>query len=117
MAIKDVKQYYYMIQAQYLEMKADLEDFEKALQEGFITEDKLEAVKDEVYKIETNYNRLSYIMYLLEMPNRSSKKAKHSSQNKKLVEYFNDTLSDCESLKLENNSALDNLRQELKKLK
>ena len=55
MAIKDVKNYYYQMQAQYLEMKADLVDFEQALQDGFITEDQLEAAKEEVAKIEKEH--------------------------------------------------------------
>lgn len=117
MAVKDVKQYYYAMQAQYLEMKADLADFEQALKDGFITEDQLKAAKEDVFVIEANYNRLSYIMYLLEMPNRQSKKAKYANQNKKLENYFADNLADCSSLQLENKSALSNLRQELKKLK
>ena len=32
MALKDVKKYYFTMLAQYLEMKADLADFEQALQ-------------------------------------------------------------------------------------
>ena len=58
MAIKDVKRYYYQMQAQYLEMKADLADFEQALQDGFITEEQLAAAKEEVVKIKNNYDRL-----------------------------------------------------------
>ena len=46
MAIKDVKVYFYNMLGQYLEMKEDLKDFDQALQDGHITEDKLE----EVYK-------------------------------------------------------------------
>ena len=45
MAIKDVKQYYYSMQAQYLEMKADLQDFEEALAAGYITEEQLNSLK------------------------------------------------------------------------
>jgi predicted RNA-binding protein associated with RNAse of E/G family len=62
MAIRDVKDYYFKMVAQYLEMKADLADFEQALKDGFITEDQMQAAFDEVDKVQQNYERLSYIM-------------------------------------------------------
>ena len=117
MANKDVKQYYYMMQAQYLEMKEDLADFEQALAEGFITEEQLIEAKSDIEKIESNYERLSYIMYLMEMPNRSRKKAKYTKTNNELVTYFSETDADQNAISFENQSALDHLRKELKKLK
>jgi len=45
MAISHVKKYMYTMQNQYLEMKADLEDFNQALKDGHITEEQLESVK------------------------------------------------------------------------
>ena len=65
MALRDVKEYYFKMLSQYLEMKADLADFEQALKDGFITEDQLQAAFEEVNKVQQNYERLSYIMYLL----------------------------------------------------
>ena len=61
MAVKDVKEYYYKMFAQYLEMKNDLADFEEALKNGFITEEKLAEVKDTVNSLELNYQRLLYV--------------------------------------------------------
>ena len=117
MAIKDVKQYYYAMQAQYLEMKADLADFEQALADGHITEDQLEAVKEDIFKLESNYDRLTYIMYLLEIPNRSSKQAKHAQTNKALLNFFDLQGATQAIIEEENKSTLDHLRQELKNLK
>ena len=76
MAVRDVKEYYYKLLVQSAEMKADLEDFEKALKAGYITEDKLDEVKEQVNIIQANFERVGYIMYLLELPNRTSKQAK-----------------------------------------
>lgn len=117
MAIKEVKQYYYAMQAQYLEMKADLADFEQGLQDGYITEDQLEAAKEEINLLENNYDRLSYILYLLEIPNKNSKKAKHKKTSQQLLTYFDKRNATEEAVKAENKSALDTLRAELKKLK
>jgi hypothetical protein len=117
MAIKDAKQYYYTMLNQYLEMKADLADFERALADGHITEDQLEAVREEVFVLENNFDRISYIMYLLEMPNRSHKKDGYRKSNKALEQYFTDTRATMSAVREENKSALDQLREELKKLK
>ena len=116
MALKDVKIYYYSILNQYLEMKASLADFDEALQNNFITEDQLEAVKADIAQIEQNYNRLSYIMYLLELPQRKEKKALFNNRNKKLINKLSTLNCSDEAVYDENKSALDHIRQELKKI-
>lgn len=116
MAIKDVKLYYYNMMAQFLEMKADLADFEEAVAAGHIEESQLTEVIEAVDKLEQNYDRLSYIMYLLELPNRSTKKVKHQKETKQLRTYFENKNADKNSIIAENKSMLDHIRAELKKL-
>lgn len=55
MAIKDVKVYFYNMLGQYLEMKEDLKDFDQALKDGHITEDKLEEVYKDVQDLRAGY--------------------------------------------------------------
>ena len=117
MAVRDVKEYYFKMLAQYVEMKNDLADFEQALKDGFITEDQMQAAIEEVNALQLNYDRLTYIMYLLELPNRRSKHERHNKANKKLVEALKEKRADIASVELENKSALDAFRAELKKLK
>ena len=76
MALRDVKNYYFKMLAQYMEMKSDLADFEQALKDGFITEEQLQTAFEEVNKVQQNYERLSYIIYLFNLPNRKSKRKK-----------------------------------------
>jgi hypothetical protein len=116
MALKDVKQYYYTMLNQYLEMKADLADFQQAFEDGYITEDQLENVRNEIFLVESNYERLSYIMYLLEMPNRPSKKEKYKKANKPIEDHFAKLSASAREIEYENTSALKHLREELKKL-
>ena len=116
MAARDVKEYYLKMQAQYYEMRGDLQDYEQAFKDGHISEEQLESVKEDIAAIQDNYERLRYIMYLLELPNRKRKQKRHNSQNKRLVKYFKDKKIDAESVKLENKSLLDDLREELRKL-
>lgn len=117
MAVSDFRQYLGTVQRQYLEMKEDLRDFETALKDGFITEEKLQDAIEDVNKIETNYNRLLYVAYLLELPNRKEKKVKHRRAHKKVEQYLVDEMADEASVIYENASALDTLRAKLKELK
>jgi len=117
MAVRDIKEYFYKIQDQYLEMKADLADFDQALKDGHITEDQLQAAKDEVLVIEQNYTRLAYVLYLLELPNRKSKQARYNKQNENVVIYMQKYSADVDSVIRENDSALAQIRAEIKKLK
>ena len=71
---------------------------------------------EDVAKLEANYDRLTYIMYLLEMPNRPSKKQAHEKRSKDELNYLSAKEADAKSVSEENKSALEHLRQELKRL-
>jgi predicted RNA-binding protein associated with RNAse of E/G family len=116
MAIRDVKDYYFKMVAQYLEMKADLADFEQALKDGFITEDQMQAAFDEVDKVQQNYERLSYVMYLLSLPNRKSKQKKYKAANAALASEFENRKADINSVSIENQDALKTFKEEMEKL-
>ena len=116
MAVKDVKEYYFKLIAQKAELEADLADFEEALKNGFITEEQMQAAKDELIPYQINLDRLTYIMYLLELPNRKAKKAKFANQNKKVLNELEKRKADEQSVIAENKSALDAFRKEVKNL-
>ena len=116
MAVKDVKEYYFKLIAQKAELEADLADFEEALKNGFITEEQMQAAKDELVPYQINLDRLTYIMYLLELPNRKTKKAKFAKQNKKIIDELGKRNADEQSVIAENKSALDAFRKEVKEL-
>ena len=116
MAAKDVKEYYFKLIAQKAELEADLADFEEALKNGFITEEQMQAAKDELVPYQINLDRLTYIMYLLELPNRKTKKAKFAKQNKKILDELGKRNADEQSVLYENKSALDAFRKEVKEL-
>ena len=116
MAARDVKEYYFKLIAQKAELEADLADFEEALKNGFITEEQMQAAKDELIPYQINLDRLTYIMYLLELPNRKTKKAKFEKQNKKILDELGKRNADEQSVLYENKSALDAFRKEVKEL-
>jgi hypothetical protein len=114
MAIKDVRQYFYTMLSQYLEEKQNLADFEAALKDGLITEDQMSDIMDTVKDLETNYHRLAYIMYLLEMPNRGSKKASYVRQYENILKALAELGADINSVKQENTDALIHFKADLK---
>ena len=116
MAVKDVKEYYFKLIAQKAELEADLADFEEALKNGFITEEQMQAAKDELIPYQINLDRLTYIIYLLELPNRKTKKAKFAKKNKKILDELGKRNADEQSVIAENKSALDAFRKEVKEL-
>ena len=85
MARRHVIKYYNEVQDQYIEMLHQADEFEKALKGGFITQEQITQYKDIVAKLKENYERLSYIMFLLNMPNKKSKEARYKKQNKNIT--------------------------------
>ena len=117
MAIKDVRRYYYTMLSQYLEEKQNLADFEEALKEGLITEDQMQEAMDTVTELEQNYHRLTYIMYLLDMPKRKDKQDAYVRQYKNILDELCRLGADMKSIKENNSDALVHFKAALKKLK
>jgi anion-transporting ArsA/GET3 family ATPase len=116
MAIKDVRDYFFTMLAQYLEEKQNLEDFSEALKSGYITEEQMQEAQETVASLEENYHRLAYIMYLLEMPNRKDKKIRYTNQNKVLLETFKKLGADEDSIVNENIESLKHFKATLREL-
>ncbi|MBR6641943.1 MAG: hypothetical protein IKL08_07110 [Clostridia bacterium] len=116
MAVKDVKQYFYTMLSQYIEEKQNLADFEAALRDGLITEEQMQEAVETVHDLETNYHRLAYIMYLLDMPNRKSKKDIYTRQYKNIIDELVRLGADMNSVKAENSDALIHFKAALKAL-
>ena len=117
MSVKDVREYFYTMLSQYLEEKQNLADFEEALKDGNITEEQMQEAMDTVADLETNYHRLVYIMYLLDMPKRKHKKAKYVKQYDIILEELKRLGADIDSIKAENEDALIHFKAALKNLK
>ena len=117
MAVKDVRNYFYTMLSQYLEEKQNLADFEEALKEGYITQEQMQEALDNVADLETNYHRLVYIMYLLDMPNRKSKKSNYVKQHKTILDELHRLGADIDSIKEENSDALIHFKASLEALK
>jgi hypothetical protein len=117
MAVKDVRNYFYTMLLQYIDEKQNLADFEEALKAGHITEEQMQEALENVKVLETNYHRLVYIMYLLDMPNKGSKKTGYVKQYKGILDELKRLGADIESIKEENSDALIHFKAALEALK
>lgn len=87
MAIKHVREYYERMVSDYVEMKRVLEEMEKLSEEkASVAINNIEQIREQVKVLEANYNRLSYIMFLLNQPNKEKKKSKYFKQEKKKLD-------------------------------
>lgn len=88
MAKKDVDKYYEMITEQYHEMLQDIKDFEKEVEEGVVEPERVERLREQIAPIKDNWQRWTYMMYLLNKPQRKSKYRGYEQRNKKLLEHL-----------------------------
>lgn len=110
MSVKHVKKYYEEICNQYLEMRSELKDFEKECENGLFEPERLDIIKETVQPLMDNYERVSYIMFLLNKPNKEKKIKKYEQQNKKLLNNYKKSNS-LEAVKEENKQVIENLRK------
>lgn len=85
MQIKHVKQYYKTICEQRQELIENLRDLEKEANDGLMPPERLEEVKQSIQPLLQNYERISYIMFLLNQPQRQSKKRAYEIRNERFL--------------------------------
>lgn len=111
MAVKDVKKCFQSVQEEYLEMQRTINLLKKDVKENRITIDQYNQFKEDMAPIEQNYERLSYVMFLLEQPSNKHKKKKEYKQNQKYYEHFKNNGNDFDSTQEENKTILKEIRR------
>lgn len=108
MSKRHVDEYFNTIANQYHEMLQALHEIEEECSKGLMDPDRLEQIKTLIEPLKENYMRISYIMFLLNKPNREKKVKKYEEQNKRLLSKIpkEDRL---ESIKAENQKTIDNI--------
>lgn len=112
MARKDVINYYISVQNQYFEMLNDAKDLDDAYKNGIISQEQVEQAQDILSKLKENYDRLSYVVLLLNEPGRDSKKKSFKKQNIKVYDYLKNS-NDC-YIRNENEDVLKKLKSLIK---
>lgn len=85
MAVKDVLKYYAQVCSDYREMEENIKDFEEAVSREIYPPERIEEYKKSIEPFKINYERLTYIIYLLNLPVRKEKVAGYERRNQKLL--------------------------------
>lgn len=115
MAKKDVVLYFLQVQNQYLEMVENVKDLEEALKTKYIEQEQFDLAQREIEVVKNNYERLVYIMMLLNKPQRKKKQAKEEQENKYWYDYLKGASK--ESIIDENKDALADFKKMVKEFK
>lgn len=117
MAKRHLIQYYIELESNYSQMLEDINDLEKSYKNGNMNYDRYSQLRDaltpDVEALKEEYERLSYIMFLLNIPNRVKKEDKYKKENQTYFAY----LDKYSKEKLVDNSkdVLKNFKEQVKK--
>ena len=106
MSVKHIKAYYGKIAQDYISMKEELKDMENELNDGMVSPEMVEQMKKTIEPLHQNYMRWSYVMFLLNQPNKKSKEAKYKKQNEELIKKFANTKDEHQ----ENEEAINKIK-------
>lgn len=106
MAVKDVKEYYEKVSADYHELILTLQDMEEEYKNNLVSPDTLKNLEKQIEPIKTNFRTISYIIFLLNKPTKKSKHERYRKQNKKILE----NCKTLDEVKEENKTVLNNIR-------
>lgn len=106
MAVKHVREYYNKVCEQYHEMIENLHELEEYATTHIVNPEAIDNLKATIAPIKTNYQTLSWIIFLLNKPNKKEKAKKWERANKKLLQ---DVKTD-EEVYRENNICINNLK-------
>lgn len=115
MAKRHVIKYYLEVENTYIEMQETLKELQKMASEGKVEESVFLNAKEEIDIIKNNYDRLSYIMFLLNKPNRKSKNDYDEKINKSWYDYLKS--SSKEAIMDESRDALKEFKKIVRSLK
>lgn len=113
MSIKHVREYYDNICKDYHEMMEALREAEEDAQNNLVTPESVENLNTLVKPMKDNYERWSYMMFLLNMPNKKEKKRAYLKQNRKKIELIEEN-NNMEAMHKENTDSINEVRQAFK---
>ena len=113
MSVKHVIEYYKKMDKQRSDMLSMLELFGKQTQTSMVDSEKYEQIKKMAETFNANYQRLSYIIYLLNQPNKKKKQQDYAKRNKKFLQTL-DKKHSLDSVLNENSTVLKSIDKAVK---
>lgn len=81
MSVKHIKKEYERICADYHEMLESIHELEELVSEKAISPERIDELKAPLETMKANYMRWSYVMHLLNMPNKKQKLDRYNKQH------------------------------------
>lgn len=113
MSVKHIKEYYNKICDDYHEILESLHELEEEAQNNLVPPEAVENLEKLVKPMKDNYERWSYMVFLLNMPNKKEKKKKYRRQFKKITDEFEDN-NDIDAIHRENMRCKEDLKNAFK---
>ena len=116
---RDFYEYFVAIQKNYNEMLKVLEEVNKELEEGKCTWEQRENFSNYFNAIKANYERLSYVKYLLQLPPKFIQKIQHKrllKEQDELLKKLIEDHADAESVLEESDENLQNMKDLLEEV-
>ena len=85
MSIKHVENYYNEARKTYIDMQNTLHIMEKEASEGLVLPETVSQMKQMIAPLMDNYQKLSYVMFLLHQPTKKDKQKGYEKRNHKLL--------------------------------
>lgn len=117
MAVRHVREYYKLMEQQYLDMLQNVKDFDELLKQGVVPEEVMQQAKSMLDAMKSNYDRLSYIMLLLNQPNRNKKEKNYKKSISNELDFLVSNNATQGSVFVENEDLLKNFKKLIKGVK
>ena len=111
-----VKKYYLEVERNYIETVRHAEEYLKCYKEGKISDEQFETFEKNLNVIKNDYEKLAYVMFLFNQPQRKEKVNKYNQQNKLLIDGFARLNTDKKSIMTVHSYILERFKEELPKL-
>lgn len=114
MAKRDVNKEYLQLQNDYFEALAMVKEFDEEFKKGDLPQSVLDEAQQRLQDLKKNYDMFTYILFLLNKPNRDWKKWREETNNGEWYEYLKKNGVSAESIKDESHDALVDFKKFVK---
>lgn len=113
---RDFERYFVEVQKDYNRMLKALEKVNEEISKGQVSDEQRQLFEQWFNQVKVNYDRVSYMRYLLHLPPKFIQKIQQRNVNSKMMKElkkYQEENADKDSVLNENKEALDNIDKEL----
>ena len=113
---RDFERYFVEVQKDYNRMLKALEKVNEEISNGQVSDEQRQSFEQWFNQVKVNYDRVSYMRYLLHLPPKFIQKIQQRNVNSKMMKElkkYQEENADKDSVLNENKEALDNIDKEL----